>query len=212
MGLLLCLPAMALTADPDGLCALTIHCRYDSRPVAGMTFSLHRVAALSPQGDYDLLPAYQGSGADLTIHKDAAHWRQAADRLTQWVEQQGIAPEVQLTTASDGKAAVDALPTGLYLLCAASCQKDGYTYTTTPVLLGLPAEQAGGGWQYDVTAEPKLERTGTGGATVIIRPDKPSPGDKLPQTGLVQWPIALLAAVGVVLVAAGSILRRRERP
>lgn len=130
------------------------------------------------------------------------------------MEQQSISPEKQLTTAADGKAALEGLPTGLYLLCAAPYQKGGCTYTTTPVLLELPAQQAGGGWQYAATVEPKLERSGTPEPPVIIIPDNPAPtpGDKLPQTGLLQWPITLLAAIGVLLVAVGCRLRRRRKP
>ena len=55
--ILLCLPAIAQTADPDALCALTIDCHYENKPVSGMGFSLYRVAALSPQGEHTLLPA-----------------------------------------------------------------------------------------------------------------------------------------------------------
>ena len=54
--ILLCLPAIAQTADPDALCALTIDCHYENKPVSGMGFSLYRVAALSPQGEHTLLP------------------------------------------------------------------------------------------------------------------------------------------------------------
>ena len=84
----------------------------------------------------------------------------------------------------------------------------------TPVLLELPAQQAGDGWQYAATVEPKLERSGTPEPPVIIIPDNPAPtpGDKLPQTGLLQWPITLLAAIGVLLVAVGCRLRRRRKP
>ena len=212
--ILLCLPAIAQTADPDALCALTIDCHYENKPVSGMGFSLYRVAALSPQGEHTLLPAYEDSGIVLGNLRDAADWRQAAGLLGQWVEQQSISPEKQLTTAADGKAALEGLPTGLYLLCAAPYQKGGCTYTTTPVLLELPAQQAGGGWQYAATVEPKLERSGTPEPPVIIIPGNPAPtpGDKLPQTGLLQWPITLLAAIGVLLVAVGCRLRRRRKP
>ena len=102
-----------------------------------MGFSLYRVAALSPQGEHTLLPAYEDSGIVLGNLRDAADWRQAAGLLDQWVEQQSISPEKQLTTAADGKAALEGLPTGLYLLCAAPYQKSGCTYTTTPVLLEI---------------------------------------------------------------------------
>ena len=160
-----------------------------------MGFSLYRVAALSPQGEHTLLPAYEDSGIVPGNLRDAADWRQAAGLLDQWVEQQSISPEKQLTTAADGKAALEGLPTGLYLLCAAPYQKGGW-------------------WQYAATVEPKLERTGTPEPPVIIIPDKPAPtpGDKLPQTGLLQWPITLLAAIGVLLVAVGCRLRRRRKP
>lgn len=55
---------------------------------------------------------------------------------------------------------------------------------------------------------------GTPEPPVIIIPDNPAPtpGDKLPQTGLLQWPITLLAAIGVLLVAVGCRLRRRRKP
>lgn len=39
--ILLCLPAIAQTADPDALCALTIDCHYENKPVSGMGFSLY---------------------------------------------------------------------------------------------------------------------------------------------------------------------------
>ena len=123
--ILLCLPAIAQTADPDALCALTIDCHYENKPVSGMGFSLYRVAALSPQGEHTLLPAYEDSGIVLGNLRDAADWRQAAGLLDQWVEQQSISPEKQLTTAADGKAALEGLPTGLYLLCAAPYHHPG---------------------------------------------------------------------------------------
>ena len=117
-------------------------------------------------------------------------------------------------TAAGGRAVHEPLAAGLYLLTAAPCQKGSYTYTATPALVGLPLEQPGGGWQYTVTAAPKLERTGTYVPPVIIIPDNPAPtpADKLPQTGLLQWPIALLAALGLVLLAVGGALRRRREP
>lgn len=70
--ILLCLPAIAQTADPDALCALTIDCHYENKPVSGMGFSLYRVAALSPQGEHTLLPAYEDSGIVLGNLRDAA--------------------------------------------------------------------------------------------------------------------------------------------
>ena len=131
-----------------------------------------------------------------------------------WIGEQGLSPEVTVVTGAGGRAVHEPLAAGLYLLTAAPCQKGSYTYTAAPALVGLPLEQPGGGWQYAVTAAPKLERTGTYVPPVIIIPDNPAPApaDKLPQTGLLQWPIALLAAAGLVLLAVGGALRRRSEP
>lgn len=179
-----------------------------------MTLSLYRVASVSPAGEYTLLPAYAGSGAVITGRPDAAGWREAVGHLIRWIGEQGLSPEVTVITAAGGRAVHEPLAAGLYLLTAAPCQKGSYTYTAAPALVGLPLEQPGGGWQYAVTAAPKLERTGTYVPPPIIIPDNPAPtpADKLPQTGLLQWPIALLAALGLVLLAVGGALRRRSEP
>lgn len=215
MLLLLCLPVTAHPIDPAQTGTLTIECHYGGSPVSGMTFSLYRVASVSPAGEYTLLPAYAGSGAVITGRPDAAGWREAVGHLIRWIGEQGLSPEVTvITAAASGTAVGETLPVGLYLLTAAPCQKGSYTYTAAPALVGLPLEQPGGGWQYAITAAPKLARTGTYVPPSIIIPDNPAPAptDKLPQTGLLQWPIALLAAAGLVLLTVGGALRRRREP
>lgn len=214
MLLLLCLPVTAHPVDPAQTGTLAIECHYGSSPVSGMTLSLYRVADITPAGEYTLLPAYAGSGAVITGRPDAAGWREAVGHLIRWIGEQGLSPEVTVITAAGGRAVHEPLAAGLYLLTAAPCQKGSYTYTAAPALVGLPLEQPGGGWQYTVTAAPKLARTGTYVPPAIIIPDNPAPtpADKLPQTGLLQWPIALLAAAGLVLLAVGGALRRRREP
>ena len=40
-------------------------------------------------------------------------------------------------------------------------------------------------------------------------PDKPD--DKLPDTGLTNWPVPVMAVLGIILICTGIILRRAER-
>ena len=98
-----------------------------------------------------------------------------------------------------------------------------------------------GVWELNVTAFPKFERSGTSGGDPTptptepdtpppTEPDTPTPPDpveppdtpptpptppvgpeKLPQTGQLKWPVPVLAALGMLLLLAGSILMRRER-
>lgn len=89
----------------------------------------------------------------------------------------------------------------------------------------------------NATAFPKFERRGTSGGDSTptpTEPDTPTPPDpedqpvdpveppdapptppvgpeKLPQTGQLKWPVPVLAALGMLLLLAGSILMRRER-
>lgn len=97
-----------------------------------------------------------------------------------------------------------------------------------------------GVWELNVTAFPKFERSGTSGGDPTptptepdtptpTEPDTPTPPDpveppdtpptpptppvgpeKLPQTGQLKWPVPVLAALGMLLLLAGSILMRRE--
>lgn len=209
-GILLFLPATAQTVDPDGLGTLTLTCRYDGRAVSGMGYAVYRVASVDGQGSYTLLPAYEDSDADVTVDGDAAHWRQTAERLTTWVEEQKLSADAEAVTDTQGCAAFGTLPTGLYLVIGTPHKWGGYLYSAQPAVIGLPAQQQGGGWQYDVTAEPKLERGGTPPVIVVPDPEPTTPDDKLPQTGLPWLPVTLLAAAGVLLVGLGLLLRRRK--
>ena len=50
------------------------------------------------------------------------------------------------------------------------------------------------------------------GAISFSPPPTPPVGpEKLPQTGQLKWPVPVLAALGMLLLLAGSILMRRER-
>ena len=123
MLLLLCLPVTAHPVDPAQTGTLAIECHYGGSPVSGMTFSLYRVADITPAGEYTLLPAYAGSGAVITGRPDAAGWREAVGHLIRWIGEQGLSPEVTVTTAAGGRAVHEPLAAGLYLLTAAPCQK-----------------------------------------------------------------------------------------
>ena len=47
------------------------------------------------------------------------------------------------------------------------------------------------------------------GSVDVNEPDVPV-GPKLPQTGMLWWPVPALAALGLLLLGAGILYRRRE--
>ena len=156
------------------------------------------------------MPAYEESGVNPNLDGDAAYRRRIAGRLTEWVAARAISADGEAVTDINGAAEFGALPAGLYLVAGTPHKINGYTYSAQPAVIGIPARQLDGGWLYDVTAAPKLEGTGTPPTITVPDQDPTAPTDKLPQTGLPRLPVTLLAALGVLMVGLGLLLRRRR--
>lgn len=180
-----------------------------------MPFSLYRVAEVSQDGWFTLLPAYEKSGAAVNQLTTAKKSRAAAETLTAWVQTQKLSPDAQKTTDKQGTAAVSRLKTGLYLVVGEKAQIGEKIYTCAPSLVAVPEwKEESNRWDYAVTIEPKnaVERTDVPNAT---KPDKkPTPSKKLdknlPNTGVLQWPIPVLAGIGVTCMLLGWMLRRKR--
>ena len=104
-------------------------------------------------------------------------------------------------------------------------------YDAAPFLIALPMLE-NEAWDYAPTVMPKIQFTAVPvlpepSAPVSPEPESsaspspsgqpaasptPSPGanEGLPQTGQLNWPIPLLALLGMLLAAAGCLLRRRH--
>lgn len=175
-----------------------------------MTFSLYRVAEVSADGGFALLPAYEASGAavnDLTTAKDC---RASAEKLTAWVQTQKLPPDASQTTDQKGKAAFSGRKTGLYLVVGEKTQVGDAVYTSSPSLLSIPEENPEtGGWDYAVTMQPKNTVT-------PVHPDKKptvptkKPDKNLPDTGVLHWPIPVLAGAGVACMLLGWRMKRKK--
>ena len=127
-----------------------------------------------------------------------------------------------------GKAAFKDLSVGLYLLYQTTASKDGKKLT--PFLLSVPQRDPKTGAEiYAVSAAPKSGITTPPPSVTPSHTPTPThtpwptytphypivtytPGKSyvyLPQTGQLWWPVPVLAALGVVLVISGLLLRRR---
>lgn len=217
----------AVKADaPDGQCSLTIVSRFDANAFAGRTFSLYAVAVPAAEGGYAYLPAFADCGTTLPESGDAASWSRCASALWQRGQLRAIAPDAQLQTDADGICTFQGLTAGLYLVAGADVVLPEGSYLCAPFLVGLPGvDEAGTGRVWDVTAVTK-------DAFRPAEPDTPSPpdpvepsepdvpdvpdvpdtpgGDRLPQTGQLNWPVPVLAGAGLVLFLAGLLLLRRR--
>jgi hypothetical protein len=103
----------------------------------------------------------------------------------------------------DGIYVAENLPTGLYLIIQ---KKAATNYDDMkPFLVSVPFLNEGE-YKYQVTANVKTELDNE----IDVLPDSISKPGKLPQTGQLLWPIPLLIAAGLLLIAVGCYLRRNK--
>lgn len=233
--LVLCAPALAVA--PTG--SLTLTANYGATPLVGAPFKLYLVAEHDEASDFALCGEFAGSSVDLSDLSTAGKLAQAALDLERWAGEKEIAPLAQQNTDSSGSVSFPSLAQGLYLVGGVTHQQGSHRYQSAPCLISLPSwDGSTGVWELNVTAFPKFERSGTSGGDPTptptepdtptpTEPDTPTPPDpveppdtpptppvgpeKLPQTGQLKWPVPVLAALGMLLLLAGSILMRRER-
>lgn len=233
--LVLCAPALAVA--PTG--SLTLTASYGTTPLVGAPFKLYLVAEHDEASGFALCGEFAGSSVDLSDLSTAGKLAQAALDLERWAGEKEIAPLAQQNTDSSGSVSFTSLAQGLYLVGGVTHQQGSHRYQSAPCLISLPSwDGSTGVWELNVTAFPKFERSGTSGGDPTptptepdtptpTEPDTPTPPDpveppdtpptppvgpeKLPQTGQLKWPVPVLAALGMLLLLAGSILMRRER-
>lgn len=208
--LLLC--SLSLTAFahpvPDTTRTGSIHVtmQQDGAPVAGGSLTIYRVALLAEDdGNYSfaLTDEFAPTGLGLEELQSAT----LAASFAQYAQDNAIPGRTQ-AIAADGTVTFET-ELGLYLVT----QKEpapGYN-AVEPFLVAVP-NLDGEDYVYDVDAGPKITLTTapTPVPTATPQPTTP-PGPTLPQTGQLNWPVPLLAMLGLCLFVIGWGLRYGSR-
>lgn len=210
--ILLC--AMSTTAfahevpDLSKTGAISLTFEYKGKAVPGGTVTAYRVGDVAENdGNYDfaLSQQFAGSNADLSNLSAAG----LAQTLADYAKAQNLSG-TSVTIGNDGKAKFSDLKLGLYLIVQTKAA-DGYE-PVSPFLVTVPMNE-NGVYVYDVDATPKME-------TITESPDEPdptptpTPDPTLPQTGQLNWPVPVLAVLGLCLFLFGWALRygaKKER-
>ena len=207
-------------------CSLTLTCVYEELPLAEMGLSVYRVAGVDSFGTFTLEENFLPSGENVNGITEASQWNEIARRFSSWAGEQKLPPDHAATTDAQGAARLEPLAPGLYLVDGGTVTKDSGTYTCAPFLISVPNLEPDQGWNYAVTAKPKIgftpappspsgdpEPSVSPGVSPTVSPSvSPKPGeDRLPQTGQCNWPIPVLAVLGMILVTAGVCVSRRNR-
>lgn len=172
--------AAAPPIDTAAACSLTIQTEYAGSPLAGMRFSLYRVATAAESGYYTLTADYAASGTDVNGVTDAGGWRAAAESLAAWTAKHSVAALAQATSDAQGEATFAALTPGLYLVGETRLVAGRQQYIGGAFLVALPGITDAGVWFYDVTAIEKVEEKPYKPPTP---PDTTKPGETTEPTG-----------------------------
>ena len=201
--LVLALPMRAQAHDVPDLSrkgSVTVTVRMGEAPVSGGSLTLYRVGDIAEDdGNYSfaLTEAFAASGVSL----DDLSAPELAETLAEYAENMS---GVTKTIGTDGSAAFTELELGLYLAVQTEAAP-GYS-KLTPFLVSVPYMEDGA-YQYDVDAAVKGELEKEPTPTEPEKPNDPT----LPATGQLNWPIPVLAALGLLLFAIGWWLAARKK-
>lgn len=203
---MLVLPAYALSVDMDRKGSIAATMTYEDEPVPGGTLTLYRVASIHPT-DAALLhyvQDFENCGVSLNDLGSAT-----AEALATYVKDnrfQGLTQKID----DNGFVKFENLEVGLYLLLQKESAK-GF-HEISPVLICVPNNEDGV-YVYDVICAPKQEVQKESPEKPSTEPTTPpttekptEPPGKLPQTGLTNWPVPILAVCGGFLVIAGVMM------
>ncbi len=209
--------AMGLTAfahepvDLDRSGSITVSVQYDGKGVAKAKFTCIRMAYVQEikgtESGFYFFRTLDGEmiGNEL-VSEDAAALAEELEKL--WLDNQETFEFAEWTKETDenGKVTFTGLEPGLYLIRQPSAT---YGYSKMAAfLVSVPyvVKDSEDSWhyEYNVTAAAKSE---------LEREPVPTapPPEKLPQTGQLQWPIPILAVAGMAFLAAGWMMKRREK-
>ena len=199
--LLLCCSGVTAYAhdvpDPDHPGSINISMRCGNFAVPGGTLTLYRVGDIHEEdGNYSFVPS-----ASFTGCVDAFDDIQApalAQKLADYAKENKI-PCRTLDINERGKITFNVEP-GLYLLVQEKAA-EGYL-PASPFLVSVPMNE-NGSYVYDVDASPKVELEEAPLPTPTPTPKPPT----LAQTGQLNWPVPVLAILGLCLFSLGWLMR-----
>lgn len=186
--------------DADKQCSITFLLEFDSTPLEGGKLTLYRVGEISPDGNqFVLVEPLLLDGPDLDNLEDPS----LAKTLNELAVEHNL-PSYKASVV-DGKAVFSDLKTGVYVVCQLNGEETlGYA-AINPFLISLPQWQ-NDAYIYDMTASPKVPLQPSATEPTQPHPTEPDDTPDLPQTGQLNWPVPLMAILGLVLFGIGWIL------
>ena len=215
--------------------SITVTLERKNKPVKGVEVTLYQVGTGAVENNnwmfslVDALVPTDGAPAEDLNGLKAAEVEAITEALAKRIRKLPAEEKDALTIAAkesdeNGKIVFDELGVGVYLVV----KTDRTSYEFAPSLVYLPYGSEIG-WDEEMAVNPKVsyEYSSDPKPPVNIPEDPPPSGGKdypdeeipeeevplatLPQTGLLQWPIPVMAAAGLLLFGTGMLVDRKRR-
>ena len=233
--------AAAVESEESFKGSITVTLERKDKPVKGLEVTLYQVGTGAVENNnwqFALVEALASEVGDLELNGlSAAEVEEITDTLVKHIKKMPAEEKAALTVATkasdeNGEIVFDDLGAGVYL--AVRTKLSGYEFA--PALVYLPYGDETG-WDDEIAVNPKVSvNQGSDPKDPPENPpeipDEPPPGGNkdyppgdpgleippedpplanLPQTGLLQWPIPVMAAAGLLLLGTGMLVERKRR-
>lgn len=185
-------------------CSIRVLVRYDGETVSGGTLTAVRIGYVrEDNGDYSFC----------RVKDDAAlEELQSPETVKDLVDfyrnnKNSYAFDYMTVTVEKGVAEFRDLSTGLYLILQ---EKEAPGFEKLNAFLVSVPYLVDGEYVYDVTAASKTGLKMEVETQPPTEPPTTEPEDKLPQTGQLNWPVPVLAVLGLALCVGGYALSRKK--
>ena len=189
---------------PDGSRkgTITVEMKYNGNDVPGGALTAYRVGEVQENnGDYSFVKTAGMEGFNGSYENIGS--ADLAEAVADFVTQQKL-PAYAAAKNENGKAVFSDMEPGLYLIVQTE-KSDGYEAMNS-FLVSVPMNEDGH-YVYEVSAEGKFQLAQEPKPTTPDKPKDPT----LPQTGQLNWPVPMLAVMGLCLFAVGWMLRFGRR-
>lgn len=185
--------------------SISITMTHQGEAVPGGSLTLYRIAEVHLENEADYSFRYIQEYAECQVSLEDLGNSETALALAAYTKENNISGTKQFID-EEGQIIFAELELGLYLIVQQDAAP-GFELVN-PFLVTVPGKQDDH-YIYNVDASPKLalERAPTEPTepTDPTEPTEPTPPD-LPQTGLNQWPVPVLAISGMFMVGMGLVL------
>ena len=177
--------------------SISIAMTYRGKPVSGGSLTIYKVADVAEQ-DGDMMFVYTEDFSECTIAVTELDSASLPQELARMAVTQRVSGTTQRLDRL-GKTKFSDLEIGLYLVVQGEAAP-GYS-AINPFLVSVP-QMEDGVYVYDVDTAPKNIPEPKPTESKPAETTKPNDSN-LPQTGQTNWPVPVLAASGMLMIAAG---------